>query len=383
VDILAPEFWLDPYATFATMRREAPVQWHEENQLWSVARHGDVMRISRDPQTFCSGKGVLPADRERHLTGDESILFLDPPDHQRHRKLVSPAFTPRRIAALEEQIATLARQLLDSIEPGQPVELAEEVAAPLPLLVIADLLGVPADDRKQFRIWSDAMIDAAMVSDERTFTLAAELWEYFAAFIEQRRTDPADDLISVLAHAEVDGELLTNAELNGFCMTLLVAGNETTRNLITGGVEALAAAPEQMERLVADPGLVPTAVEEMLRWVTPVMNLARTATVDVEIDGQPIPAGDMVFMLYGSANRDENVFGPTADRFDVARTPNPHVSFGFGEHFCLGNALARLEARALFDELVRRFSTVELAGEPERLRSNLMRSLVRLPVVLH
>src|SRR5947209_10588743 len=174
MNLLEPDLWLDPYPVFAQLRAEAPVTWHDECELWSVARHADVMRISRDPATFCSGQGVLPSDRERGaITGAESILFLDPPDHQRHRKLVSPAFTPRRIAALEEQIATLARQLLDAIEPGQPVELAEEVAAPLPLLVIADLLGVPADDRKQFRIWSDAMIDAAMVSDERTFTLAA------------------------------------------------------------------------------------------------------------------------------------------------------------------------------------------------------------------
>src|SRR5437763_8261902 len=152
MNVLAPEFWIDPYPAFAQLRSEAPVLWHDDAQLWTIARHDDVMRISRDPTTFCSGQGVLPADRDRAVDGASSILFLDPPDHQRHRKLVSPAFTPRRISALEEQIVTLARQLLDTIEPGRPVELAEELAAPLPLLVIADLLGVPADDRKQFRI---------------------------------------------------------------------------------------------------------------------------------------------------------------------------------------------------------------------------------------
>ena len=186
----------------------------------------------------------------------------------------------------------------------------------------------------------------------------------------------------MVAHAEVDGELLTNAELNGFCMTLLVAGNETTRNLITGGVEALAQNPDQLKRLVADRSLVPTAVEEMLRWVTPVMNFARTATTDVELRGQHISPGQMVFMLYGSANRDPEAFGPSADEVDVGRQPNPHMAFGFGEHFCMGASLARLEARVLFDELLHRFSTIELAGDPERLRSSLMRSLVHLPVTV-
>jgi cytochrome P450 len=383
VNLLEPDFWLDPYPVFAQLRAEAPVTWHDECELWSVARHADVMRISRDPTTFCSGQGVLPSDRERGaITGAESILFLDPPDHQRHRKLVSPAFTPRRIAALEERVRELARDLLEPLEKGDTVDFAPAVAEPLPMLVIAEMLGVPAQDRDSFKRWSDAMIEAATDPTENAYALAAELWEYFAQVIEQRREDPADDLISVLAHAAVDGELLTNAELNGFCMTLLVAGNETTRNLITGGVEALARYPDQLQRLVADRSLVPTAVEEMLRWVTPVMNFARTATTDVEVGGQHIEAGQMVFMLYGSANRDPEAFGPSADTFDVGRQPNAHTAFGFGEHFCMGASLARLEARVLFDEFLQRFSTVELAGDPERLRSTLMRSLVHLPVTV-
>jgi cytochrome P450 len=382
VNLLEPDFWLDPYPVFAELRAEAPVKWHDKCELWSIARHADVMRISRDPTAFCSGKGVLPSDRERAITGAESILFLDPPDHQRHRKLVSPAFTPRRMAALEERVRELARDLLEPFEKGDTVDLVPAVAEPLPMLVIAEMLGVPVEDRDSFKRWSDAMIEAATNPSDAAYALAAELWGYFEGIIEQRRTAPADDLISVLAHAEVDGELLTNAELNGFCMTLLVAGNETTRNLISGGVEALARNPEQLQRLVADRTLVPSAVEEMLRWVTPVMNFARTATTDVEIGGQRIGPGEMVFMLYGSANRDEEAFGPSGDAFDVGRQPNPHVAFGFGEHFCMGASLARLEGRVLFDELLQRFSTVELAGDPERLRSSLMRSLVHLPVAL-
>jgi cytochrome P450 len=383
MNLLAPEFWLDPYPTFAQLRAEAPVSWHDDVKLWSIVRHDDVMRISRDPAGFCSSKGVLPSDRERQITGAESILFMDPPDHARHRKLVSPAFTPKRIAALEERVRQLAGDLLAPITAGEAVDFAPAVAEQLPMLVIADMLGVPASDHGDFKRWSDAMIDAATEASDETMMMAFELWEYFSSVIEQRKTDPADDLISVLAHAAVDGELLTNAELNGFCMTLLVAGNETTRNLITGGVEALANNPDQMQRLVDDPTLVPTAVEEMLRWVTPVMNFARTATTDVELRGQQIKAGDMVFMLYGAANRDPEVFGATADTFDVARQPNPHMAFGFGEHFCMGASLARLEARVLFDELLRRYTTVELAGDPERLRSSLMRSLVHLPVTLN
>jgi cytochrome P450 len=383
MNVLEPEFWMDPYPTFARLRAETPVHWHDDAQLWTIARHDDVMRISRDPITFCSGKGVLPADRQRQVSGDASILFLDPPDHQRHRKLVSPAFTPRRLAALEARIRELARALLDEVEPGNAVDFASAVAVPLPMLVIADMLGVPAEDHDRFKVWSDAMIDAATEPKEETYELAFELWGYFEKIIEQRRVDPADDLVSVIAHAEVDDVPLNNAELNGFCMTLLVAGNETTRNLITGGIEALTQYPDQLQRLVAERTLIPSAVEEMLRWVTPVMNFARTATTDVELRGQEIGEGQMVFMLYGAANRDEEVFGPSADTFDVGRQPNPHVAFGFGEHYCMGASLARLEARVLFDELLQRFSTIELAGQPERLRSSLMRGLVQLPVTLN
>ncbi len=382
MNVLDPEFWIDPYPVFDQLRAEAPVLWHDDAQLWTIARHDDVMRISRDPTSFCSGKGVLPADRQRDITGAESILFLDPPDHQRHRKLVSPAFTPRRISALEKRVRELACELLDGVDKGEPVDFAPAVAVPLPMLVIAEMLGIPVEDRDRFKVWSDAMIDAATEPKDETFQLALELWQYFEEIIEQRRAEPAEDLVSVIAHAEVDDVPLTNAELNGFCMTLLVAGNETTRNLITGGVEALTRHPEQMQRLVEDRSLIPSAVEEMLRWVTPVMNFARTATQDVEMRGETIGEGQMVFMLYGSANRDPEVFGPSADSFDVGRQPNPHVAFGFGEHFCMGASLARLEARVLFDELLQRFSTVELAGHPERLRSSLMRSLVHLPVAL-
>jgi cytochrome P450 len=258
----------------------------------------------------------------------------------------------------------------------------DEVAVPLPLLVIADLLGIPGDDRDAFKKWSDLLIEAATEFTEENMSAALELFQYFGAVIEERRGKPGTDLVSVLINGEVDGERLTEAELLGFCMTLLVAGNETTRNLLSGGTRALAEHPDQLARLTADLDNLPTAVDELLRWVTPVMTFCRTATRDAQIGDQPIAAGDYVLLLYASANRDERVFGDTAGVLDLRRSPNPHVGFGFGEHFCLGAGLARMEARVLLDELLRRFTRIELAGEPDRVASVLMNSLQRLPVVL-
>jgi len=244
------------------------------------------------------------------------------------------------------------------------------------------MLGIPGDDRDAFKKWSDLLIEAATEFTEENMTAALELFQYFAAVIEERRGQPGDDMISVLINGEVEGERLTEAELLGFCMTLLVAGNETTRNLISGGTRALAEHPDQLARLVADLDALPVAVDELLRWVTPVMSFARTATCDTQVGDQAVREGDFVLLLYTSANRDERAFGDTADQLDLWRSPNPHVGFGFGEHFCLGANLARMETRVMFDELLRRFPRIELAGEPDRLPSVLMNSLQRLPVVL-
>ena len=383
-DITDPAFLAeDPWPALERLRREAPLHWHEDAQLWTVARHADVLTVSRDPETFCSGKGVLVTGRDNPVSASDSILFLDPPEHGHHRKLVNPGFHPRRINDLEPRVRELAAELLDGVEPGQPLDLVEALAAPLPLLVIAELLGVPSEDRGKFRIWSDAMIAAATEPTADALSKAAELYEYFRSVLESRRSDPGDDMISVLVHGEVDGAQLTEMELLGFCMTLLVAGNETTRNLLSGGTLALAEHPDQLARLVDDRTLVGSAVEELLRWVTPVAAFGRTATRDTELAGTPIAAGQFLVLLYTSANRDEAVFGDTADQLDVGRSPNPHVAFGFGEHFCLGASLARLEARVFYEELLDRYSRVELAGEVERLRSTLMRGIDRLPVVLH
>jgi cytochrome P450 len=253
-------------------------------------------------------------------------------------------------------------------------------------LMIAELLGAAPEDWEQFRAWSDAAVGTADPDIELdSLTALAQLYQYFQELIKVRRTGTttrSDDVLSVLIAAEVDGQRLSDEDLLNFCYLLLVAGNETTRNLIALGMLTLIEHPEQFRMLRKDPTLLPTAVEEMLRYTSPVASMARCATQDVELRGQVIREGDMVVMLYGSANRDEDIFGPTADQFDVTRNPNPHIAFGCGEHSCLGAQLARLEARVLFQELLARFSEIELAGEVSRMRATMVPGVKRMPVRL-
>ena len=377
-----PDFYLaDPHAAFRWMRERAPVYRCERARLWAISKHADIMRVSRNPEIFCSARGILINDGLRGETPMEvppSIIYMDPPQHNRYRKLVSRAFTPGMVAGLEGRTRAIARESLDAIRSGETHDFVETVAVPLPMLVIAEMLGVAAEDRGTFKRWSDAIIAAADTgTSPESMQHVGELFAYFYAKLGERR----GRLLSALAAAEVDGERLADEELLMFCMTLLVAGNETTRNLISGGAKALMEFPDQRRALVENPDRLPGAVEEMLRWVTPIRSFARTATRDTEIRGQRIAAGDYVLLLYASGNRDEEVFGPTADVFDVARPAEPmHVAFGFGEHFCLGASLARLEARVLFAELLGRFPDFSLAGEIVPLRSTLMNGLVRMPV---
>jgi cytochrome P450 len=378
-----PAFYAaDPHATYERLRAEDPVHWHTEGEFWALSRHADVVAVSRDPATFCSSKGVLMEDRKRGVMGADSILFLDPPRHQQLRNLVARGFHPRQVNALEPRVRALADRLLDRIEPGQEVDWVEAMAVHLPIQVIADMLGIPHSDIEQFRVWSDALIEVASDPTSPKVEVAAELFTYFDAVIAQRRDgERGTDTISVLVDAEVDGETLSHHELLGFCMTLLVAGNETTRNLISGGALALADHPGAWDQLRSDRTLIPTAVEELLRWVTPIMTFARTATRDTEVGGQPIREGDYLLMLYASANRDEAVFGPTAGEVDITRRPNPHLAFGFGEHFCLGAGLARLEARVLLEQATARFGSVERAGAVQRMPSTLVNGIEHLPLV--
>jgi cytochrome P450 len=371
----------DPDPALAELRRRCPVSWQPDGEFWAVTTLRDIQTVGKDPSTFCSGQGVLLSDRGRHIAAEDSLLYLDPPRHEQYRKLVNRAFTPRRVATLEPRIRELTVELLDAIDPRHPVDLVDSLCAPLPMLVIAELLGLPAEDRPDFRRWSDAIMEAATDVTEENALQAMELIAYFDAQLDRRADRPTEDLLSGLLLAEVDGARLTRAEVQGFCMTLMVAGNETTRSLVSGGMVELAEHPEQRARLARDPMLIPVAVEEMLRWVTPVMAMARTTTRDTTLGDADLRTGEFVLLAYGAANRDEAVFGKDADAFDVARTPNPHISFGFGEHFCIGASLARMEARVLLEEVLARWPDYQLVGEVGRAPSTLFRQITRAPVL--
>jgi cytochrome P450 len=371
----------DPFPAYRRLRESPTLHWSPTPGFWAVTRHDDVVAVSRDPSTFCSSKGTLLSDLERPIMPRQSIIYMDPPEHGKYRKLVQPAFSPGRLRALEIWIRDLTRTILDGFVAGRPVELVETLSAQLPILVIAEMLGVPASDQEQFKQWSDAAIEAASDPSHESMVKASELLQYFAGVLAERRVKPGPDILSTLVSCEIDGERLDEFDLLMFCMTLLVAGNETTRNLISQGALALAENPDQMAQLVADPTLVARSIEEMLRYGSPILAFMRTALRDTEVRGTQIREGDRLLMLYASANRDEEVFGADADRFRVTRDASGHVAFGFGEHFCLGAALARMEGRIAFEEIVKRWSRIELAGPVETLPSLLVRGIVRLPVV--
>jgi cytochrome P450 len=315
-----------------------------------------------------------------------NLIFADPPRHRQLRRLINAGFTRRQVAVLEPKLRSFARAALEAIDPSSGVEFAEQVAAPLPTRMIAELIGAPDADWEQFRAWSDAVVgldDPDVELD--TFVAMGELYSYFESLIALRRAgafDDAEDLLSVLAAAEVDGVRLSDQDLLQFCFLLLVAGNETTRNLIALGTLALIEHPDQFRLLRHHPELVGTAVEELLRFTSPVANMTRCATRDVEIRGRLIREGQYVTMLYGSANRDEDVFGPTAEQLDITRNPNPHLAFGCGEHSCLGAQLARLEASVLFEELLARFDHIAVDGEVTRVQATMVPGVKQMPVQL-
>ena len=381
----SPDFYAgNPYPTYKTLRATSPVHWNDVTKFWALLKYEDVRFVSRNPGLFSSTRGItIPDPAQPQATQEGNLIFTDPPRHRQLRRLVSFAFTPNRVAALEPKVREIVHGILDEVEAGSTHEFAEAIAAPLPTRMIAELLGAPAEDWEQFRAWSDAAVGSADPDIELDPIVSlAQLHQYFSKLIAERRSEPRDDLLSVLVGAEVEGERLTDEDLLNLSFLLLVAGNETTRNLIALGTLALIGHPDQCRKLVDDPGGIPDAVEEMLRWTSPVTHMARTATRDVEIRGQRIREGDTVVMLYGSANRDEEVFGDDAEEFRVARRPNPHLAFGLGEHVCLGAQLARLEACVLFEELLRRFPKLELVGEVARMRATMVPGVKRMPVRL-
>ncbi len=385
IDPIRPGFFLRPdyYDVLARLRAEAPVFEHSPG-IKLITRYDDIRTISRDPERFCSGRGVLVNDPLREGGSvNGSILHMDPPEHGEWRRILNREFTTKSVLRLEDEIRGRVTRLLDVVPRGEPVDLVDALSAPLPVMVIAELLGVPETAWDDFRRWSDATI---LASDGReqlppdAINDVMELVAYLGAHLEAKAADPGDDVISLLVQSEVGGQRLPPGELITFAMSLLVAGNETTRHLISGATIELATRPDQRRILAGDPSAMPGAVEEFLRWVTPIQQFARTATGPTELAGVPIAEGDFLVMMYASGNRDETVFGETADEFDVTRPVISNLAFGFGPHLCLGAALARLEARIVFEELLTRFPDFELAAEPEWLPSSLVRGPHALPI---
>jgi cytochrome P450 len=372
----------DYYDLLARLRHEAPVLRYAPGS-YTVACYEDVREISRDPERFCSGRGVLIHDPLRSGGGiDGSLIHMDPPQHAVWRRVVSRRFTPRAVSRLETRVREQARVVLDALAPGDTVDVLDAIAAPFPVLVIAELLGVGHGDRDDFRRWSDAAISTPDAETPALDDLAA-LHRFLVEHVKERRAHAGGDVVSELVTADVGGRPMSTAEAVGYCLTLLVAGNETTRHLVSGSVLTLFEHPDQRALLAREPARIGGAVEECLRWVTPVQAFGRTATRDTEVHGTRLTEGDWVVLLYASANRDESVYGPSAARFDVTRpVDNAHLAFGFGEHACLGAALARLEGRVMLEELLARFPDYEVAGDPRWTASTLVRGLESLPVTL-
>ena len=381
-----------PHETFARLRREDPVHWHElEGEkapgFWAVTKYDDVRSVSRDTATFSSeAMGTFIADPtpEGLAVMRMTLLNMDPPRHNRYRRLVNRGFTPRMIRMLEDAIDDRAKAIVDAVIDKGEIDLVAEVSAEMPAQVICDMIGVPAEDREQIVEWTNTMVgfdDPYWRNTPEVGELAAaQIYAYCDALADQRRDDPQDDILSVLVHAEVDGERLSREELDMFFVILAVAGNETTRNLITHSVQALIEHPDQKQRLLDDPSLWDSAVEEFLRWGTSIHNFRRTATVDTEVRGREIKAGDKVVIYYMSANYDEEVFDDPYT-LDVGRTPNEHLTFGGGgEHFCLGANLARVEFKAMVRELITRIPDLEVVGEPIRMRSDFINGVNRMDV---
>lgn len=375
----------DYHEVLSRLRADDPVHACAPG-FWAVSRYDDIRDLSRDPAHFCSGRGALvndPVRSDGNPMRAPSILHMDPPEHADFRRLVNRRFTPRSLAGLAPSIRATAASLLDGVERRAEIDFVSELGAPFPLTVIAELLGIDEGDRADFRRWSDAAIESPDLPPAETQAALGELSAFILEHIGAKRERPGDDLVSLLVSSEVGGCPLSREELFMFLLTLLVAGNETTRTLLSGSLLALHEHPDQRAALAADRDLVPGGVEECLRWVTPVHAFCRTATEDTVVAGTPIRAGDYLCMLYASANRDERVFGPDASVFDVRRPVNPvHLAFGFGEHVCLGASLARLEARLFVEELLARYPDYAVTGPADRVLSTTVAGIRTLPVVL-
>lgn len=385
-----------PHEYFRMLRREDPVHWQEvsdgaaekhriRKSFWVITKHADVFAISRNPHTFSSHEGLpfifdLEGD---DLTGQrESMIGMDPPDHVKYRRLVQRGFTPKMVRDIEPKIRAHAKRIVDDIAEKGSCEFVEELASELPLILICELMGIPVEDRRKVFDWSNRLI----ATDDEEFgaegdgqVAAIELYGYANGLAEEKKANPDDTLISKMIHGEVEGEKISEHQFNAFMVLLSVAGNETTRNATSHIVRLLSDHPDEYQRLREDRSLLPTAIEECLRMAPPVLQFRRTAMEDTEIRGVKIKKGDKLVMFYPSANRDEEVF-EDSDRFDIARDPNPHLTFGIGEHFCLGANLAKMQLACIIGELLDRVPDLHVVETPRLLHSNFIDGIKEMQV---
>jgi cytochrome P450 family 142 subfamily A polypeptide 1 len=371
----------DPLSAYAWLRENAPVYYDEVSAIWGVTRYDHVREISRHPEQFSSANGSRP------YTGAMPMMIdMDAPEHVTQRRRVSAGFTPVRVRAMGDRIQQVCDAIIDDVCEQGEAEFVHDVAAQLPLIAIADLLGVKQQDRADLLRWSDDMLIAQGSTDETLLLNMMNAFMGYDAYIreviaERRETGQDTDLIGILANTEVDGELLPVEMLIHETLLLLIGGDETTRHVITGGIDELLRHPDQMEYLRANPDAIPLAVEEMLRWVTPIKNMNRTVVSDIDFHGTPMKAGDQVLLFYPSANRDAAKFD-RPDEFDVTRSPNEHMAFGFGAHHCLGNQLARLELKCMVDTVLRRLPNLEVTtpGPLAQRPASFVSGIIEMPV---
>ena len=399
LDFIEPDGYVArgyPHDVWTRMRAEAPVYWFDRSEghdFWAVTKHEDIVWISKRPELFISDPTLVvsttPPDDGQDLIPKNLIQF-DPPKHGAQRKLISKGFTPRALRRYHADIERIAKGVVDDLfEEGDEGEadFVERIAAPLPIAVIGWLLGVPEPDWPKLFHWTNRILgatdeeyaDEGKSVVETVVAAQTELFTYFSDLVAKKKAEPKDDLVTLFAFAEVEGKKLSDVEILVWCMLIVAAGNETTRNATSGGMHALIEHQDQMRRLQADPGLLGSGVEEILRWTSPIIHFARTATADVELRGRQIKKGDTLALFYPSANRDEEIFEAPFE-FRVDRNPNRHLAFGIGEHFCAGAHVARLELEYAFRFLLPRIEEIELAGPPDRLHSNLIGGYKRLPI---
>ena len=387
-----------PHEWFTFLRREAPVWFHpptdtegNENGFWVATKYEDVVAVSRDWQTFSSekspeadGGGIMIPDIGPEGGVGTMMLMMDPPQHTRYRKIVASAFTPRVIRLFEEQVRRRSTEIVDNVIGQGGCDFVTDVAAELPLQAIAEILGVPQEDRGKLFDWTNKMVGSSdpeyLVGPDEAMNVSVEMFSYADALGNERRAMPREDIVTAIVNAEVEGEQLSEMEFDMFFMLLTVAGNETTRNAITHGMIAFLEHRDQWDRLREHPELFDLAAEEIVRWASPVIYFRRSVTRDVELRGHQLKAGDKITVWYPSANRDDDIFERPFD-FDIGRDPNPHIGFGGrGPHFCLGSNLARLEIKALYEELTKRIPDIHGTEPASRLRSNFINGIKHLPV---